>query len=404
MKIYGGIKVAVVIMGISILSVPLFAKSKPQKQALSENQLSEKNDRNLVSYSFPLPESLKPNFEFWKLIYSKYDKNDKVIHDTEHLEVIYSVVDANSASSEKIRIRNILLRLATNDYQEQDLSAEEKRIYHLFDTVNEPEKFKAAAEVGRIRSQTGQKDKFLKAIAYSGAHLTQIEDVFNSYGLPTELTRLPFVESMFNLKARSKVGASGIWQFMPGTAKIYGLKLNAMMDERNDPLQATHAAAHLLKSNYDLLQSWPLAINAYNAGPQNLMRASRELGTQDIGVIAKQYRGGGYKFASRNFYTEFLAALEVANHYKNYFGEMERLSPVKYEEFFVELPLKSGELAEVLGIDLNKLQEMNPGLNPLLFISSKPLPVGYAVRIPHGTLAQVKNNIRNLQHVAVTGP
>src|SRR5262249_25405097 len=156
----------------------------------------------------------------------------------------------------------------------------------LFDSIDEPDKFSAAAEPGRIRIQTGQKDKFLKAIAWSGRYLTPIENIFTSYGLPMELTRIIFVESMFNLKARSKVGASGIWQVMPGTGRLF-MNVNSVADERNDPIEATHGAALLLKSNFETLGAWPLAVNAYNSGPQNLMNAKMELGTDDIGIIAK---------------------------------------------------------------------------------------------------------------------
>ncbi|MFO1518517.1 MAG: lytic transglycosylase domain-containing protein [bacterium] len=388
--------------------------TKPQKKSKKkapppkdDNQLSEKGDRKLIHFPFPLPEALKPNFEFWKQIYSKYDKNDRVFHDTEHLEVIYSVIhlkepeveNADGEAEEEIaspragrhsrlkeekeRIRGVLLKLAAGGYEEKDLSTEEKRIYHLFDSVDEPDKFKSAAETGRIRAQTGQKDKFLKAIEWSGAYLTEIEDVFTSYDLPHELTRIIFVESMFNPKARSKVGASGLWQFMPYTGRLF-ITVNSVVDERNDPIRATHAAAQFLKANFDSLGSWPLAVNAYNSGALNLSRAKEELGTDDIGIIAKNYRGGGYKFASRNFYTEFLAALEVANHYKDYFGEIERLPALKYETVTFDGPLPLVEVAQNCGIALSTLEEMNPGYSRVYFGSRKPLPSGYSLKIPAG--------------------
>jgi membrane-bound lytic murein transglycosylase D len=217
-------------------------KKKVQKPKQEDNQLSEAGPRELIHYRFPLPEALKPNYEFWKVIYSQYDKNQRVFHDTEHLQVIYSVLDLSdptpSASeedeegyvpppskksrieAEKQRIRGILHRLAEGGYEEKDLNDQEKKIYHLFDAIDEPDKFLAAAEPGRIRIQTGQKDKFLKAIEWSGRYLTEIENIFTSHGPPMELTRIIFVESMFNLKARSKV-ASGIWQFMPGTGRLF---------------------------------------------------------------------------------------------------------------------------------------------------------------------------------------
>src|ERR1700710_2447178 len=93
-----------------------------------------------------------------------------------------------------------------------------------------------------------------------------MEEEFRRLGLPTELTRLPFVESSFNVNARSRVGASGVWQFMRRTAKPY-MKVNKDVDERNDPIKSTLASSRVLKQNYMMLDSWPLALTGYNHGP-----------------------------------------------------------------------------------------------------------------------------------------
>jgi membrane-bound lytic murein transglycosylase D len=392
-------------------------KKKVEKPKIEDNQLSEAGPRGLIHFQFPLPESLKPNVEFWKMIYSQYDKNQRVFHDTEHLQVVYSAIDFSDPTpmagedeeegyipppsnksrieAEKQRIRAILLRLAAGGYEEKDLNDEEKKIYHLFDTIDEPDKFLAAASPGRIRIQTGQKDKFLKAIEWSGRYLTEIEDIFTSQHLPMELTRMIFVESMFNLKARSKAGASGIWQFIPGTGRLF-LSINSVKDERNDPLQATHAAALLLQSNFDLLGSWPLAINAYHSGPQNLLNAKTALATDDIGVITSNYSGGAYKFASRNYYAEFLAALEVANHYKTYFGEIERLPAMKYEEFSLETPTRLDELSQTCQVNPETLEELNPGFHSFYFYSNRPLPAGTVLKIPPGMADRFKKGLEEI--------
>src|SRR5262245_9487206 len=388
-------------------------KKNKKEPAREENQLSEKGERNLITFQFPLPESLRPNFEFWKLVYSQYDKNQAVVHDTEHLQVIYSVLNLDSPltdqntdlpsqnsrsariRAEKERIRSILLKLADGGYDPKDLDPEEQKIYHLFDTVEEPDKFKNAAQPGRIRTQTGQKDKFLRAIEQSGTLLTEIEDIFTSYGLPSDLTRLIFVESMFNLQARSKVGASGLWQFMRQTGRLF-LNINTVVDERNDPIAASHAAAQLLKTNDERLGNGALAINAYNAGALSLARAVDELGTDDIGVIAKEYSGGGYKFASRNFYAEFLAALEVANHYKDYFGEISRSPRFEYELFTPQEPLPLMSLTDAAGVSLATLEDMNPAFNKIFFSGKKSFPAGYSLKIPPGTSTQFADAARRI--------
>ena len=110
--------------------------------------------------------------------------------------------------------------------------------------VAEPNKYLNAAHYRRLRSQLGQKDRFLEGYIASGRYLPTMEKIFAAEGLPWELTRLPFVESSFNLAARSKVGASGIWQFMRSTGRLY-LKIRGELDERNDPIRATEAVIDL---------------------------------------------------------------------------------------------------------------------------------------------------------------
>ena len=153
---------------------------------------------------------------------------------------------------------------------------------------------------------------------------THIARVLKQHGVPEEIAALPHVESSFNPFAYSKVGAAGLWQFMPSTAKRF-MRVDGIVDERLDPYSATEAAANLMLYNYRLLGTWPLAVTAYNHGPGGLRRAQDELGTSDIAVIVKRYQGATFGFASRNFYVAFLAALEVDRNAEKYFGPITRL-------------------------------------------------------------------------------
>lgn len=389
-------------------------KNKKKKEKQEDNQLSEKG-RKLTPNAFPYPDSLKPAVEFWKKIYAEYDKNHSVIHDTRYF-VIYSVVDANKLedessegdleikpisrkgkiAEEKKRILEILNFLAAGGYDPKELKGEEARIYHLFDSISDPNKFSIAADADRIRSQRGQKDKFLDAIPASGKYLTEIEDILISKGVPWEISRLPFVESMFNLKARSSVGASGIWQFMPYTGKLY-MTVNGQIDERNDPIEATYGAAALLKDNYDQLGNWALAINAYNSGLQTLMNAKAATGTDDIGVIIQNYEGGVYKFASRNFYPCFLAVLEISNHYKNYFGDLPRDPKMSYESISVDIPLRLNELTTITGLSLETLREMNPAYHSSFFYSKKEFPLGKSLKVPKESKEKFIQAMKDIQ-------
>lgn len=390
-------------------------KNKKKKEKEEENHLSEKG-RNLKSNHFPYPESIRPAVEFWKKIYAEYDKDHSVIHDTRYF-VIYAVVDANKLeeerneedlsikpvtrkgkiAEEKKRILDILNYLAAGGYDPKQLQGEEARIYHLFDHISDPNKFMIAADEDRIRSQRGQKDKFLEAIPASGKYLTEIEDILIAQGVPWEISRLPFVESMFNLQARSSVGASGIWQFMPYTGKLY-MTVNGQIDERNDPIEATYAAAALLKANYEQLGSWALAINAYNSGLQTLMNAKSTTGTDDIGVIINTYEGGVYKFASRNFYPCFLAVLEISNHYKNYFGELPRDPKFQYDKIQLEAPVRLSELASITGVDLQTLRDMNPAYHSSFFYNTnKNLTAGSSLKIPKNSKEKFAQALREIQ-------
>ena len=146
---------------------------------------------------------------------------------------------------------------------------------------------------------------------------------------------MPHVESSFNPAAYSKVGAAGLWQFMPSTAKRF-MRVDSLVDERLDPYSATEAAANLMLYNYRLLGTWPLAVTAYNHGPGGLRRAQEQLGTSDIAVIVKRYQGATFGFASRNFYVSFLAALEVDRNAEKYFGPITPLPDTQNTP--VELP------------------------------------------------------------------
>src|SRR5204862_3197364 len=128
---------------------------------------------------------------------------------------------------------------------------------------------------------------------------------------------LPLVESSFE-NVKSKAGAVGVWQFMRGTGRQY-LKIANNVDERLDPTKAATAAARMLRDNYDALGDWPIAITAYNHGRAGMMRAKDQYGSSLVTII-NDYNGPVFGYASMNFYTEFLAAVEVYKNYPQFFG------------------------------------------------------------------------------------
>ncbi|RYF02785.1 MAG: lytic transglycosylase domain-containing protein [Deltaproteobacteria bacterium] len=160
----------------------------------------------------------------------------------------------------------------------------------------------------RLRSQQGVADEFRRGLRRSAPQLRQIEGVLRRAGVPEEVAALPLVESMYNSRAQSAVGAVGIWQLMPKVAKELGLRVQRGHDERRDNLRATRAAAKLLRRNFRLLHSWPLAITAYNHGAYGVQKATQDCGSDDLAYLIDHYKKTSWGFSSKNFYAEFLAA------------------------------------------------------------------------------------------------
>ena len=169
---------------------------------------------------------------------------------------------AKRTKQEVKKIRAALLKLHKHGAKGRTLIGREKKIWKLFQDVKDRHKFRKAAAKGRLRTQTGLYERFREGVEISGRYLPEMERIFRQAGLPVEITRLPLVESCFNIEAYSRAGAAGIWQFIPSTGRLF-LKINHMVDERRDPFIATRAAARLLKANYGKLETWPLSTNEF---------------------------------------------------------------------------------------------------------------------------------------------
>lgn len=335
----------------------------------------------------PKPAALTPQVEFWKRIYSEVGTNGGLLHDSRHLDVVYEKVEFDgeriTASGEKLIAQKkadyaaILKTLAEGN--RSDLSPSQKAVLELWPDGVSNQTLRDAAE--NVRFQLGQANKFRDGLIRSGAWQPFIEKTFRDKGLPIELAALPHVESSFNPYAYSSVGAAGMWQFMQATGKRY-LKIDYTVDERMDPFKATEAAAKLLAYNYEVTGTWPLAITAYNHGAGGMQRAKRELGTDDIAVIVQKYESKSFGFASRNFYTELLAAWEVASNHEKYFGKLARHQPVEYESVVLDHYYPAAQIANILGIDLDTLREHNLALRIPVWKGEKYIPQNYQLWVP----------------------
>jgi membrane-bound lytic murein transglycosylase D len=340
---------------------------------------------------FPKSPKLVPRVEFWKRIYSEVDTGGGLLHDSDDLSLVYEAVrlpEAGSRLGQERFLRErreyyqaVLRRLATG--RRSNLDAEERRVLALFPSDVSDATLRAAA--GRVRFQLGQADKFRAGLIRQGRWERYMRGVFAERGMPVELASLPHVESSFNPAARSHVGASGLWQFTRSTGRIY-MRVDHVIDERNDPWIATVSAARLLASNYQRTHAWPLALTGYNHGVGGMERAVRQFGTRDMATIIERYQSRSFGFASKNFYAEFLAALEVEENAERYFGKLLRDPPDHPEVTVLASYYRPATLAAAFGVSLESLRAANMALVDGVWSGQRLIPAGYALRIPRNPL------------------
>ncbi len=191
----------------------------------------------------------------------------------------------------------------------------------------------------------------------SNFYMPIFEQALESYGLPLELKYLPVIESALNPKAVSRVGATGLWQFMIGTAKTYGLEVNTLVDERRDPVKASYAAAHYLSDLYKIFGDWSLVIASYNCGPANVDKAiHRAGGVKDYWKI--------YPYLpreTRGYVPAFIAANYIMNYYCDHnICPMTATLPAHTDTVVVNRDIHFDQIANVLGIDKKEIEALNP--------------------------------------------
>jgi membrane-bound lytic murein transglycosylase D len=337
--------------------------------------------------TFPRPPELEPDILFWTRVYTEVDTRGGLIHDSSRLGVVYEVLrfpagagprtQRRLVKAAKQRYKKILSTLAGG--KRSNLSKDEARVLALWPEGTGNKTLRTATR--RLRFQLGQSDKFRAGFARSGVWEAHIRKILSDMGLPQELVALPHVESSFNPKARSRVGAAGMWQFTRSTGRRF-MRIDRSIDERMDPYLSTVAAAKLLSHNYTATGTWPLAITSYNHGTAGMRRAARKLGTKDITRIVREYRSRRFGFASRNFYVAFLAAVEIHFNPDKYFDVIPRHSAPPTQLVRVPDYVSVDTLQRVLGIDRDVLREFNPALRPSIWRGAKYVPRGFGLRVP----------------------
>ena len=336
---------------------------------------------------FPRPPQLEPDVAFWRRIYSSVTTQGGLLHDDRYLDVIYEEITFPAALSpheradlvDKTRARyeHILRDLASAPHEPP--TPDELRVRALLPANASAAALREAAD--HVRFQLGQADRFKEGLVRAGAWEHHVEETLQKQGLPGELSALPHVESSFNPRAYSKVGAAGMWQFMRPTGRRW-LRVDNVVDERLDPYKSTVAAAQFLGINYSILGTWPLALTAYNHGAGGMLRAKELMGTDDIVTIVRGYQSRTFGFASRNFYVSFLAALEIDRNVDKYFGRLERAPADSSRTIRLAHFVPVTALARALGTDRDTLRSLNFALMEPVWAGQRFVPRGFELRVP----------------------
>jgi membrane-bound lytic murein transglycosylase D len=217
-----------------------------------------------------------------------------------------------------------------------------------------------------------QRDKFSAVLGLMDYYFPMFEDVFDSYGLPAELKYMAVIESALNPNAVNRhSGATGLWQFMYSTGRMYGLTINSIVDERRDPIKSTHAAARYMKDLYKIYNDWILVIAAYNCGPGNVNKAIRRSGNK------KDYWEIFYRLPreTRGYIPQYIAAAYAMNYFSEHKIRPLALNiPVATDTIMINKDIHLSQISAVMGIPLGELKALNPQYRTgLIPGNSKPL-------------------------------
>lgn len=351
--------------------------------------------------------ALEPNVAFWKKVYIEWSLNQIAFHDEEDLGLVYRVIAvpargaknaAGLTRAEAIKrgqaeTEAAIKALAKKNPRGADgLVGVEREVFLNTSGNARGDKYQ---RLSHLRVQNGLRERFIQGFGNSGLYDKFIRAELRENGLPDELIGVAFVESLFYVGAKSKVGAAGVWQFMSYTGKEY-MQLNAVVDERWDPILATEAACKYLKQAKKELGTWPLAVTSYNYGRGGVRGLVENAGSKDFGVILAVSKNKRFGFAARNYYASFLAVLEILRNQDTLLRGVAKKPAWSYDVLRAPFPLYTTQLLATGEIDQAQLDALNPALTNEASAGKVPLPHGISLRVPKGRVPAIQAKLAAL--------
>lgn len=342
---------------------------------------------------FPRHDTLIEQTAFWRNVYGYWSQQQVALHDMDYPGIVYEVIDlpgpisdSYTAAQRKLvdeHRKDLQVRLQSLEGRYKDKAslsdAERELLYRIYTGADEGAVIGASE---RVRSQRGLRERFRRGVEISGRYEDSFRSIFKQAGLPEDLAYLPHVESSFQTNARSSAGAVGVWQFTRSAGRLF-LKVNPAIDERLDPVASARGAARYLRRSHDVFGGdWAFAVTSYNHGVEGMLRARRQVG-DDFSHVVRNYQSRSFGFASKNFYTEFLAARDVAGRHGDFFPEGLRIEPpLAIETVVLDRKTSAVQLAQIYGVSLKELTAINPAWSRRAARGDIPLPAGVEIWLP----------------------
>jgi membrane-bound lytic murein transglycosylase D len=352
---------------------------------------------------FPCPEEIQRRVDFWVQVFRQWDTGQRVIHDSDHPQKVFAVLRTEDRCSakrpgklvkqEQDKIRGGLRTLASRvDSGQAPANSFQSDLANLYPGASGAE-LRNASE--RLRCQAGNQDRFENALRRFGEYRPFVVEYLQDAGLSTELQYLPFVESAYHPQAYSHLGAAGIWQIMPKTARNLGLQISASVDERFDPRLATQGAIRYFQDSVKRVTAAakqqgsevtagrmnPFVVTSYNYGVRGMTRAIEQVGLDYVRLLS-EYKSRTFRTAVKNFYASFLAARYVAKNAEQYFPGVSGNSAPKTSIVSIPNSASVKRLRSVFNVDESVLKDLNPSLTSRVWKGFSYVPAGFSFALP----------------------